>query len=267
MWRSLSVLPVAIPLILLALLTSLSAQERVCGAVGKIQEGEELEVDGLLDTTGGYWIRSKPLDKRSEYVYIEGTENSAKYTLCAEDDGCYIGFQYAQLLSKDKDRRGGAHGPVSVADVRMVEGGKSSPLKQPRPMRTSSGELYEIKRTINSLGPVRPGPPRILDLRVEAASYHAGDEVRAQGRYIGGKEGLSEYWWFKIVQGRRVQLSEPLSVLNNEPGNVDPRVYVLKEEDVGGELKVKCRPIRSDGHKGEIFTSKASAVITVKDKG
>jgi hypothetical protein len=32
--------------------------------------------------------------------------------------------------------------------------------------------------------------------------------------------------------------------------------------DLGCELKVKCRPVRADGSQGEVFTSKASAVIT-----
>ena len=214
--------------------------------MGKVQEGEELEVDGLLDFTGGYWIRSKPLDKRSEYTFIEGTENSGKYTLTAEDDGRYVAFQYAQLLRK------GQNGFSSLTP-QITDGIP--------PLITPSGEQYDIKRTINSLGPVRPGPPRMIDLHVEGSNWHPGEKVHAVGQYIGGKEGLSEYWWFKIVKGKRVQLSEPLSVLNNEPGNVDPRVYTLKEEDIGGVLKVKCRPIRSDGHRGEIFTSKASAEI------
>ena len=200
-------------------------------------------MDGLLDTAGGYWIRSQPRDKRSVYSYIEGTENSSRYTLTAEDDGCYVAFQYAELA---QDSRNGS----------LISG---SP-----PLTTSNGDLIEIKRTINSLGPVLPGPPRMLDLRVEGKHFQVGECVRAEGQYIGGKEGLSEYWWFKIMKGKRIQLSEPLSVLNNEPGNVDPRVYMLQEEDVGCVLKVKCRPIRSDGHEGEIFTSKPSAVVVSK---
>ena len=36
----------------------------------------------------------------------------------------------------------------------------------------------------------------------------------------------------------------------------DPRVRLLTRADVGCVFKVKCRPVRGDGHKGEIFTSK-----------
>lgn len=148
----------------------------------------------------------------------------------------------------------------------------------PLPLVTSTGDVFETKRTMNSLGPVLPGPPRMLDLRVEGKAVYRGgggngeegrerSVVRAEAQYIGGKEGLSEYWWFKIMKGKRIQLSEPLPLLEEgQEGQggeemQDPRVYVLREEDVGCVLKVKCRPIRSDGHKGEIFTSKASAVI------
>lgn len=224
-------------------------RERVCEAVGKIQEGEELEVDGLVDAAGGYWIRSLRGNKRSAYSFIEGTENCSRYTLTAEDEGRFIAFQYAQLL-----RVGGERNFESNRDG-TIENPTSSPLVTPK------GERYEIKRTINSLGPVRPGPPRVLNLQVTGKSFQVGESVRAECKYIGGREGLSEYWWFKIMKGKRIQLTEPLSILNNEPGNVDPRVYELKEDDVECVLKVKCRPIRSDGHIGEIFTSKPSTVV------
>jgi hypothetical protein len=40
-------------------------------------------------------------------------------------------------------------------------------------------------------------------------------------------------------------------------------IIVDVAEDIGCTLKVKCRPVRSDGHKGEIFTSMASTPIAV----
>lgn len=193
-------------------------------------------MEGLLDTTGGYWIRSQSADKRSAYSFIAGTENSPTYTLTAEDDGRYIAFQYAQKNEKNivgqkphEVRKSGSTGGEPLEDDLTVE---------------EEGRAIEIKRTINSLGPVLPGPPRILDLRVGGSghgeAFRVGSEVTARGTYIGGKEGLSEYWWFKIAKGKRVQLSEPLSVLNNVPGNHDPRVYVLREEDAGCVLKVSA---------------------------
>lgn len=247
------------------------------------------------------------MDKHSAYSFIPGTENSSHYTLTAADDGRYIAFQYAQLLQQ-KGSKGHKKSPVGVctSSIKMTDTTSSNnsssnnthnndhdhdhttqqdmttPSHIPSgpgstlPLMTTSGDLFETKRTINSLGPVLPGPPRMLDLRVDGKTeFWTGDQavVRAEGQYIGGREGLSEYWWFKIMKGKRIQLSEPLSVSSSvmtregdmKPGEEqlqDPRMYVLREEDVGCVLKVKCRPIRSDGHKGEIFTSKASGVIT-----
>ena len=40
-------------------------------------------------------------------------------------------------------------------------------------------------------------------------------------------------------------------------GERDPREYLVDVNDVGCEFKVKCKPIRSDGYKGEVFTSKS----------
>ena len=41
----------------------------------------------------------------------------------------------------------------------------------------------------------------------------------------------------------------------------DPRVILIRDADIGSIYKVKCRPVRSDGHRGEIFTSKPSAEV------
>ena len=70
-----------------------------------------------------------------------------------------------------------------------------------------------------------------------------------------GTEGASEYWWIRIKEGRREQVGEAASVVS---GGRDPREYVVDIKDVGFEFKVKCIPIRSDGYKGEVFTSKSS---------
>ena len=80
------------------------------------------QVDGLLDTTGGYWIRSLPMDKHSAYSFIPGTENSSHYTLTAADDGRYIAFQYAQLLQQ-KGSKGHKKSPVGVctSSIKMTD--------------------------------------------------------------------------------------------------------------------------------------------------
>lgn len=108
-----------------------------------------------------------------------------------------------------------------------------------------------------ALGPVLPGPPRLLDL-VIVGDFRSGHVLRAQGNYIGGMEGESEYWWMRIREGVRETLSEPRPRSTRVD---DPSLYRLTDLDVGCVLKVKCRPVRADGWKGEIFTSKASPVV------
>ena len=41
----------------------------------------------------------------------------------------------------------------------------------------------------------------------------------------------------------------------------DPRVYFVHGDDEGCTFKVKCRPLRSDGYRGELFTSKPSKMV------
>eukprot|EP01034_Spumella_vulgaris_P034055 gene34055-41998_t len=88
---------------------------------------------------------------------------------------------------------------------------------------------------------------------------------------LGGYEGASEFWWMRIAaDGKREQIMDskcipPMTVLKGPGGDMlrtpkreDPRYYRLMEADIGCTLKAKCRPVRSDGAKGEIFTSKGS---------
>jgi hypothetical protein len=102
------------------------------------------------------------------------------------------------------------------------------------------------------LGPIIAGPPRMLDLQI-VGTMKQGEEIRAVGRYIGGTEGSSEYWWMRIRDGVRETITEPSSSAAG--------MYTISQDDVGCVLKVKCRPIRDDGARGEIFTSKASDEI------
>ena len=239
---------------------------------------------------GCYWIRSEPGNKYSSYSYIEGSENPGdSYQLSPADAGCYLSFQQTVRAPPPEpcDEE-----PSNATDI--VEPVDGDVLASERVgIVTVMGEAY---RANTSLGPVLPGPPRLLDLTIEGEA-RAGSRVHAVARYIGGTEGPSEYWWFRINGGKRQQLSQPSPIrtngevpphevhLSSVGGDVseggacdrdnsaagmaggvlsegDPRVLVLGEDDVGCTLKVKCRPIRADGYKGEVFTSQPSAVIT-----
>ena len=83
--------------------------------------------------------------------------------------------------------------------------------------------------------------------------FLSGTRLRAEMKYIGGIEGPSEYWWIRIRAGKREQIGEASAVSED----YDPRLYTVQESDVGCEFKVKCTPVRSDGYRGEVFTSKS----------
>lgn len=201
------------------------------------------------------WFRTKlsnlPKDHidSSSYTVVNSTENKFDYTLGIDDVGFYIGVLYEQ-----KDGKKIFH-----------------------PSKSSS-------RADGLIGPILPGPPRLLDF-VIAGDLYVGGYAKAEGRYIGGVEGPSEYWWLKVsADGKRSQITEPKAIpwigaqAIHNPDN-DPRYYKLTPgkkvilfcltdllhcnfaDDIGCTLKSKCRPIRTDKVAGEIFTSKSSAVI------
>jgi hypothetical protein len=97
----------------------------------------------------------------------------------------------------------------------------------------------DVKVLRSRLGPVLAGPPRLLKMSVSilalpSASPEKDSEIEggegisghvdqkrtlvacARARYIGGEEGGSEYWWFRISpDGRRQQLGEPCPAPNH----------------------------------------------------
>ncbi len=201
------------------------------------------------------WFRTKlsnlPKDHidSSSYTVVNSTENKFDYTLGIDDVGFYIGVLYEQKDGK----------------------------KMFHPSKSSS-------RADGLIGPILPGPPRLLDF-VVAGDLYVGGYAKAEGRYIGGVEGPSEYWWLKVsADGKRSQITEPKAIpwigaqAIHNPDN-DPRYYKLTPgkkvilfclsdllhinfaDDIGCTLKSKCRPVRTDKVAGEIFTSKSSAVI------
>lgn len=197
---------------------------------------------------GCYWIRSLPNDPRTRYEYIEGSANSDRYVLTARDENCFISFQQTSV------------------------------------QHTEEGATTTSQRAMNSIGPILPGPPRLLDLRITGKCVK-GARVYAEPEYIGGTEGLSEYWWVRIKAGKRIQIGDPRAVDGSlslddirrsvteegERGEEDEkcwndsRVLLLSDEDLDCVLKVKCRPVRVDGYKGEVFTSKASSTVVERE--
>ena len=245
-------------------------KERVCAAAGKIQELEYLQVIILIYMLMCYFLPfltspfplrqlRGPISKLHSFVWVRsespddpglaiiGSDGQETYQLCVDDVGCYIGV---------KSRYGGEN---------------------------------EAETQVRPVGPVLAGPPRLLGLEIKGACT-SGYALLAESKYIGGIEGSSEFWWLRIKNGKREQVSEPREIGHSnsyaacessmaEKGFIDPsrfvdlmaspldpRIYILSADDVGCEMKVKCRPTRSDGVKGEVFTSKAcQKVITSTD--
>ena len=136
----------------------------------------------------------------------------------------------------------------------------------------SDGESLEIRHTA-SMGPVEPSLPKMWDFRVEAEDHNEGGALRCgifavvRGTYTGGQQGATEFSWLRVREdGTRERLTQPRAVpadvLSGAAGGVDdPRRLLLTPDDVGCTLKAKCRPMRADGTKGELATSKPSAVV------
>lgn len=81
----------------------------------------------------------------------------------------------------------------------------------------------------NLIGPILPGPPRILEFVIKGDTQ-VGGFACAEAKYIGGVEGLSQYWWMRITaDGKRFQITEPKAVPAKPTTDKtqDPRYYKL----------------------------------------
>ena len=261
-------------------------KSKVCEIEGKIMQFETLEVDydsNQLDPdvikssnissssksatiNGGVWMRGKSPNCNANnyinkgFVQIKGTDKKNKhYVLTVEDIGYYIVFIHLPSNTITEQ----AFGPVLAA---------------PSQIYTQSMNIYNLSDT-------------------SKRSFSVGQEVVACCTYVGGLEGNSEYWWIKVDKnGQREVLTDPLPVTNKHrailntnlhdistitrnsrtsikiqkpkfsskylPG--DPRVYRVKEADIGCTLKVKCRPIRDDAYRGDVVTSLPTNPINAK---
>jgi creatine kinase len=212
-------------------------KERVCSSIGKLQEMELLEIAGTLSSKiiSHVWLHSPKHHSKElitediiekEYTIIEDSYNTKNYKLTIEDIDCNISCKYTWL---DED---------NIEKTNYID---------------------------KVMGPVLSGPARLLSLNIIGDNYVGGRAI-AKSDYIGGYEGASEYWWMRILDGVRTELSIPKPInINNLNDDIlnddDPRVYKLTKDDLGANLKVKCRPIRCDGYRGEIVTSLPSKDI------
>ena len=221
-------------------------KERVCQSMGKLQEHESIR------------ILTKPADNGVENIipskvcWMRSTVNPNTALVGAE--GC---IEYTRIIGTNKKTY-----QLTVDDVGCF-------MKARVTLEGADKKEYETNIV---LGPVLPGPPRLMTITVEAINGLLLPKID----YVGGKEGASEFWWMRILNGERETLSDPIALTEQQQKSSiadllknpkspetfgDPRVYILKESDKGCVFKLKCRPVRSDGYRGEVFTSKPSAKI------
>eukprot|EP00949_MAST-11_sp_MAST-11-sp1_P004781 g4781.t1 len=134
----------------------------------------------------------------------------------------------------------------------------------------ANGKPFVSKARSIAVGPIEPAPPRVDNLRIIQVDKNdekvPGTVLMASYDWYGGVEGKTEYSYVRIrTDGSRVDIVKmtPTSHLVNgermaegTPPITDSRCYTLTEEDMGTKLKVKCRPVRVDGRRGQVFTSK-----------
>lgn len=211
----------------------------------------------MVSVTSVRWMRSTPNPNAAlvgapncvVYSVIEG-ETQYKYQLTEADIDCYIK----------------ACVTVTTAPASVAVGSRKALV--------ALGSESDHESSV-VLGPVVAAPPRLITIKV-AGERAVGGLLVAETEYVGGFEGASEYWWMRIREGERETLSDPrtltveqqkvtLAELSANPTAVttlsDPRAYAAGASDKGCVFKVKCRPVRRDGYRGEVFTSKPSTVI------
>ena len=270
-------------------------KQRVCSSVGKLQEHERLRVTStfidLHDLHASFvWMRSSadcqvPSENEGfpdtdAFEIIDGSEGKMEYELVAQDVDRYITvrvFQRIMCTPAASAKEGGVKsGQVEGNGVHHEGTATTEEPENEAEARGTADKVvtesesesdFEVHKAVCeiALGPVLAGPPRLLDLSI-VGDMTVGSVATAQIKYIGGCPGESEFWWMRIRDGDREQISDPQPInaadaTSAPQSNNDPRVYVIVENDANCILKVKCRPVRIDGHKGEIFTSKPSAPI------
>lgn len=168
----------------------------------------------------GEWIRLKH-DEIGDHgsnrgIVIVGSKNSDFYRLTASDVGFYITYRFSTRTE-----------PISSHE---------------RSDENSNCIQLDDRLYLQPVGPVLPGPPRLLEITITGL-LQVDSTVMAVVDYIGGTEGLSEYWWIKVTpDGKRIQLSEPSEIVTQkrnyirddlEPSSElhkdDPRYYRIKE--------------------------------------
>jgi hypothetical protein len=167
-------------------------KQRVCGAVGKIQELEFLTLEVLEGQTLSKikWLRSAAIDA-SDYLPIDGSEDLTQYQLSVHDVGCCISVRYCLGMSSQV-HVSSAMGPVLPGPPRL-------------PKLAVEGNLWGDG-----------------GYAVAHTEYIGGFEGASEFWWMRIRDGVRE-------QVRDCAASDPLKPISYDPDVYDPRVYHLSK--------------------------------------
>jgi len=183
-------------------------KQRVCQAVGQLQEMEVVKLEGTQPDCIFAWIRIKPehIEKFSEdeenevdlSPYYQEIHQAAPPSIPVEGERELSEWEYC-LTREDVDHYLGVR--LEVPHTVVGEDGA----------HTTHGVQHKYV-TLLRHGVVKPGPPRLTDFDI-TGTMKVGTMAVAEISYIGGFEGPTEYWWMRISpEGKRTQVTEPMPI-------------------------------------------------------
>ena len=229
-------------------------KHRVWSAPGRVREKETLEAR----ITRREYSSTPTFAKKYSIIWYRSTISSDKLTVIensVDHTQSKLHLEEASFVPID-DSKDMLTYTLSLEDVGCI-------------ITAAISRVNETMRffAVNCAGPIEPAPPRAVNLRINGECLE-GKRLRAEYTYCGGHEGATEVWWMRVRNGKREVVTEPRPIKGGGPFtnttmmlNADPRNYSLTGADVGCVLKVKCKPIRSDGYDGEVATSKSTILI------
>lgn len=157
--------------------------------------------------------------------YSGGIEGASQYQWFRHDD---VTHQFFPIAGET-----GATYMCTLQDVKRKIAVEYTPI-------SAQGVIGEVNRCETS-GPVLPGVPAIVDVKVVGSPIAEETLVTVEYQYTGGYAGIAEVKWFCEKGGQRNQIGRP-----------NHTTCTLTRAEVGGVIAVEVTPVRDDGAKGKV---------------